>query len=69
MLEQAAEKAGWGQTLPEGHALGIACHWSFLSYAAEAIEVSVDDKGQVRVHRVVAVIDCGRVVNPSGAEA
>ncbi len=69
VLELAAEKAGWGRTLPEGHALGIACHWSFASYAAEVVEASVDDNGQVRVHRVVAAIDCGRVVNPSGAEA
>ncbi|MDQ7040986.1 MAG: xanthine dehydrogenase family protein molybdopterin-binding subunit [Rhodothermus sp.] len=69
VLELAAEKAAWGRALPEGHALGIACHWSFASYAAEVIEVSVDNNGQVHVHRVVAVLDCGRVVNPSGAEA
>ncbi|BBM68766.1 xanthine dehydrogenase family protein molybdopterin-binding subunit [Rhodothermus marinus] len=69
VLELAAEKAGWGRPLPEGHGLGIACHWAFASYAAEVVEASVDDDGQVRVHRVVAVLDCGRVVNPSGAEA
>jgi isoquinoline 1-oxidoreductase beta subunit len=69
VLELAAEKAGWGQKLPEGHGLGIACHWAFASYAAEVIEVSARDDGQLRVHRVVAAIDCGRVVNPSGAEA
>ncbi len=69
VLELAAEKAGWGRSLPEGHGLGIACHWAFASYAAEVIEASVESNGQVRVHRVVAVLDCGRVVNPSGAEA
>ncbi|SHK16072.1 xanthine dehydrogenase family protein molybdopterin-binding subunit [Rhodothermus profundi] len=69
VLELAAEKAGWGQPLPEGHGRGIACHWSFRSYVAEVVEASVDDEGQVHVHRVVAAIDCGRIINPNGAEA
>ncbi len=63
VLELAAEKAGWGTPLPAGRARGIAVRDSFGSYVAEVVEVSVAD-GVPRVHRVVAVIDCGIAVNP-----
>jgi isoquinoline 1-oxidoreductase beta subunit len=64
----AAEKAGWGKALPRGRARGVACHSSFHSHAAEVAEVSVEG-GEVRVHRVVAAVHCGRVVNPDILEA
>ena len=63
VLELAAEKAGWGEPLPEGHAHGIALRKSFESYVAEVAEVSIVD-GRPRVHRVTAAIDCGIAVNP-----
>ena len=47
----------------EGRALGLSAHGSFFSYVAQAAEVSVDN-GQITVHRVVCVLDCGQVVNP-----
>jgi len=68
-LDLAAEKFGWGKPLPKGHAAGIAVHQSFGSYVAQIAEVSVDDKKQIRVHRVVCAIDCGPVVNPLTVEA
>jgi CO/xanthine dehydrogenase Mo-binding subunit len=38
------------------------------SYCALAADVSVDtETGQVRVDRVTAAVDCGRVVDPAGA--
>ena len=37
---------------------------SFESYVAEVAEVSLEDDGQVRVHRVVCAVDCGIAVNP-----
>jgi isoquinoline 1-oxidoreductase beta subunit len=67
-LALAAEKAGWASRPPAGRARGIACHSSFGSHVAEVAEVSVD-KGNVRVHRVVAAVDCGEVVNPDTIEA
>jgi isoquinoline 1-oxidoreductase beta subunit len=69
VLELVAEKAGWGSTLPTGRGRGIAMHESFGSFVAQAAEVSVSPDGEVRVHRVVCAIDCGRVVNPSTIEA
>jgi isoquinoline 1-oxidoreductase beta subunit len=67
VLDLAAQKAGWGEEPPAGHGRGIACHYSFHTYAAEVIEASVED-GAVKIRRVVAAVDCGTVVNPdSGA--
>ncbi len=62
VLKRAAENAEWGKTLPEGHAYGIAVQYSFLSYVASVVEVSVID-GKVKVHNVYTVIDCGTAVN------
>lgn len=67
-LNLAAEKAGWGEPLPEGRFRGLAVHESFGSYVSEVAEVSVAD-GRVRVHRVVCAVDCGTCVNPAGVEA
>jgi len=68
-LELAAAKAGWGGALPAGRGRGIACHFSFETYVAQVAEVSVGDKGVVKVHRVVCAVDCGRVVDPDAARA
>lgn len=68
VLELAAEKAGWDTPLPEGQGRGIALSYNQGSFVAEVAEVSVEDSGTVNVHRVVAAIDCGIVVNPSGVE-
>jgi isoquinoline 1-oxidoreductase beta subunit len=69
VLDLAAEKANWGTPLRKGHGRGIALHFSFDTYVAEVAEVSVTEEGKVRVHRVVAAMDCGRVVNPDGVVA
>jgi isoquinoline 1-oxidoreductase beta subunit len=68
VLELVGAKSGWGGPLPQGRARGIACHFSFDSYAAEVAEVSVE-KGRIRVHRLVAAVDCGRVILPDGVVA
>jgi len=66
VLQLAADKAGWGRKkLPAGHAYGVAVHQSFDSYVAEVAEVSLEN-GKIRVHRVVAAVDCGQVINPDG---
>jgi len=69
VLEMAAEKAGWDKKLPQGRGRGIAAHFMFGAYVAEVAEVTVDSSGGVKVDRVVAVIDCGIVINPTGARA
>jgi isoquinoline 1-oxidoreductase beta subunit len=69
VLEFVAHKAGWGKPPPAGQGRGIAVHESFGSYVAHVAEVSVSDAGVLRVHRVVAAIDCGPVVNPDTIRA
>lgn len=69
VLTLAAEKAGWGRSLPRGSALGVAVHESFGSFVAQVAEVSVGPKGEVRVHKVVCAVDCGKVVNPETIRA
>jgi isoquinoline 1-oxidoreductase beta subunit len=69
VLELAARKAGWGKPLPAGLGRGIAVHESFGSFIAQVAEVSVGPQGEVRVHRVVCAIDCGKIVNPDTIEA
>jgi isoquinoline 1-oxidoreductase subunit beta len=64
VIETAAREAGWGRKLPKGRGLGIAGHYSFVSYIAAAVEVAVDDKGTVTVPRVDMAVDCGPTVNP-----
>jgi isoquinoline 1-oxidoreductase subunit beta len=63
VLNTVAEKANWGKALPKGRALGVAVHESFGSVCGQVAEVSVEG-GQIKVHRVVAAIDCGLAVNP-----
>jgi isoquinoline 1-oxidoreductase beta subunit len=67
-LDLAAEKSGWGTTPAKGRARGIAVHESFGSVCAQVAEVSIEN-GAVKVHRVVAAIDCGLAVNPLTIEA
>ena len=65
VLELAAEKASWGKPLPAGQTRGIAVVESFGSFVAEVAEVSFNKgSGEIRVHRVVCAVDCGRYVNP-----
>ena len=68
-LEYVAEKAGWGKPLPKGVGRGIACVESFGSAVAHVAEVSVDKSGKLKIHRIVAAVDCGPVVNPDTLEA
>ena len=62
VLSLAAKNANYGKDLPQGHGLGIACHYSFFSYVASVVEVSVIDNA-LKVHNIHSVIDCGTAVN------
>lgn len=69
VLREAAEKAGWGQPLPEGRAQGIALQECFGSVVAQVAEISLRDDGSVKVEKVVCALDCGRVVHPDNAKS
>jgi len=68
VLDLAAEKIDWGKPLPKGKGRGIATYHSFGSYIAEAAEVTVNGR-DFKIDRVVAAIDCGRIVNPDSVRA
>src|SRR5215510_8667053 len=69
VLELAADKAGWGQPLPERVGRGVSVQFAFATYLAQVAEVEVSKDGTVRVRRVVCAVDCGTVVNPDTVRA
>ena len=69
VLQLAAEKAGWGQSLPPRVGRGVSLQHAFASYMAHVAEVEVAKDGTVRVRRVVCAVDCGTVVNPDTVRA
>lgn len=64
VIETATREAQWGRKLPRGRGLGLAAHYSFVSYAAAVVEVIVTDRGEISVPRVDVAFDCGPQVNP-----
>jgi len=73
VLLEAVERGGFGRTAPDGRARGLAMHYTFGSYCAHVVEVSIapGSTGQKRViiHKVVSVGDVGQPVNLSMLEA
>jgi isoquinoline 1-oxidoreductase beta subunit len=68
VLKIAAKNANWDKPLPEGHAYGLAVQYSFYSYVASVVEVSMVDN-KVKVHNIYTVIDCGTVINRDTVKA
>jgi len=69
LLEFVAERIDYREPRPGGRGVGLAAHFTFGGYAAHAIEVTVDDRGGLRIERIVAAADCGFPVNPLAVEA
>jgi CO/xanthine dehydrogenase Mo-binding subunit len=68
VLRKAAELAGWGKKLPKGRGRGIALALGYDSYCAEVVEVSVKNR-KVKIERIVAVFDCGMMIDPHNVDA
>jgi isoquinoline 1-oxidoreductase beta subunit len=68
VIKLAAEKSGWGKKLPAGSGLGIAFSCAYGGHVAEAVELSVDAKKHITVHKITVVADIGPIINLSGAE-
>lgn len=69
VLDKAAAMAKWGRDVPKGHGLGIAVHRSFLAYVATAIEVAVDDAGNITFPGIWVAVDAGTVVSPDNTKS
>jgi len=69
VLEVVRDKSGWGEPASEGRGRGVACNAYFgHTYIAYVADIAVDHDRNVRVERVIAAVDCGRVINPIGVE-
>ena len=68
VLNAVAKKAGWGKPADKGVHRGLAVCKAFASYVAACAEVSVDDNGKLKIHRIVAATDPGHAVNPQQIE-
>jgi isoquinoline 1-oxidoreductase beta subunit len=62
-LQTAAQLGGWQGGQP-GSGQGIACHSFRGSHIAVLAEAQLTSDRRVKVERLVAAVDCGRVVNP-----
>ena len=69
VVEKVRQNSNWDTPLPEGQGRGFAAHRQAGSFVAEVVTLEVDQNNQLKLLRVDAVVDCGFVVNPSGAEA
>jgi isoquinoline 1-oxidoreductase beta subunit len=68
VLNAVADKIGWKTPAPKGVFRGIAQHMGYGSYVAAAAEITIDDKGMLKIHRIVASTDPGHAVNPAQIE-
>jgi len=66
VIKLAAEKADWGRQMPVGRGLGFSFYFCHAAHVAEVAEVSVDGD-QVTLHKVIAAVDVGPIINRSGA--
>jgi CO/xanthine dehydrogenase Mo-binding subunit len=68
VLETVRDRSGWNRRSHEsGRGFGAACAIYHGTYIAEVAEVSVSSTGQVKLERVWAAVDPGRLVHPDGA--
>jgi isoquinoline 1-oxidoreductase subunit beta len=67
VLQLAAERAGWGKA-PAGRHLGLALMEGYTSHLAQVAEISING-GELTVHKITCVVDCGQMVNPRIVES
>jgi isoquinoline 1-oxidoreductase beta subunit len=67
VLDTIGERAGWGHAV-KGRYQGLAFMEGYTSCIAQVAEVSVED-GELKVHKITCVIDCGQTVNPRIVES
>ncbi|ASW08546.1 xanthine dehydrogenase family protein molybdopterin-binding subunit [Rhizobium sp. 11515TR] len=68
VLNEAAEKAGWGEKLPAGRGRGVSLQVAFGSYLAHVLDIEIT-KEEVKLLRSVIAVDCGVTINPDTVEA
>ncbi|TDQ19458.1 isoquinoline 1-oxidoreductase beta subunit [Algoriphagus boseongensis] len=66
VLELVKSKSIWGQT-PAGISRGVSAYFCHNSYAAQVVDLKIEN-GQVVVEKVVQAVDCGLLINPDAAK-
>jgi len=69
ILEAVAEAIGWDEAPAAGIYRGIATTEPYGSYTAAAVELSVNDAGAIKIHRIIQGINTGHMVNPDNVKA
>ena len=69
VLNAVADRIGWDKPAPTGVYRGLCQTMGFGSYVAACAEISINDKGDLKIHRIVAATDPGHAVNPQQIEA
>jgi isoquinoline 1-oxidoreductase subunit beta len=69
VLEALHDKSSWTSRLPRGRGRGIAVAENHGSVVGTVAEVTVADRDQIKVDRLVVAVDCYHVVNPKIIEA
>ena len=67
-MAAAADKLGWGSDVSDGrgHGIAFAQYKNIQAYAAVAVELEVNDKAEVIMHRVALAGDAGQIVDQAG---
>lgn len=66
VIELAAEKSDWFKKRKKKLHLGFSVYYSHLTYVAQVAEV-VKRKGKISLQKVYCAVDCGILINKSGA--
>ena len=66
VIKLAAEKSNWGKTSKEIHQ-GFSAYYSHNTHVAEVVDVVLKN-GEPYISKVTVAVDCGIVVNPTGAK-
>ncbi len=67
VLKKAAERAAWGHA-PAGRYQGIAFMVGYTTHIAQVVEISIE-AGEIKIHKITCVVDCGQMVNPKIVES
>ncbi|GMN08876.1 xanthine dehydrogenase family protein molybdopterin-binding subunit [Croceitalea sp. MTPC9] len=64
-IKTAVEKSGWGHK-PEGIYQGFVNYYCHNTHVAQVADVAIEN-GTAVVKKITCVVDCGIVINPTGA--